>query len=86
VNDPIDAVVHVSQAGFCKNRSYTEHVLGLKSHIEAGFLRKLKTGSVFINLTAAYDTVWRDGLMLKFMRVEFTEQYVVKPCLPSLSW
>jgi hypothetical protein len=41
----------------------------LTSHIEAGFERKLKTGTIFIDLTAAYDTVWRDELMLKFMRV-----------------
>jgi hypothetical protein len=39
------------------------------SPIEAGFERKPKTGTIFIDLTAAYDTVWRDGLMLKFMRV-----------------
>jgi hypothetical protein len=30
--------------------------LGLTSQIEAGFQRKLKTGTVFIDLTA-YDTV-----------------------------
>jgi hypothetical protein len=30
---------------------------------------KLKTGTLFIDLTAAYDTVWREGLMLKFMQV-----------------
>jgi hypothetical protein len=38
----IDAVVPVSQAGFRKIRSYTEQVLTLTSHIEAGFQRKLK--------------------------------------------
>jgi hypothetical protein len=60
----------VSQAGFLKNRSCTEQVMALTSHIEAGFERKLKTGTIFIDLTAAYDTVRRDGLMLKFMRVK----------------
>jgi hypothetical protein len=65
----IDAVVLVSQAGFRKNRSCTEQVLVLTSHIEADFQRKLKTGVVFIDLTAVYDTVWRDGLTLKCMRV-----------------
>jgi hypothetical protein len=63
----IDAVVPVLQAGFRKNRSCTEQVLALTSPIEAGFQRKLKTGVVFINLIAAYDSVWSDGLMLKFM-------------------
>jgi Reverse transcriptase (RNA-dependent DNA polymerase) len=65
----IDAVVPDSQAGFHLHRSCTEQVLALTSHIETGFERKLKTGTVYIDLTAAYDTVWRDGLMLKFIRV-----------------
>jgi hypothetical protein len=65
----IDAAVPVSQAGFWKNRSCTQQVMALTSHIETGFERKLKTGTIFIDLTAAYDTVWRDGLMLNFMRV-----------------
>jgi hypothetical protein len=50
-------------------RSCTEKVLALTSHIEAGFQRKLKTGMVFIDFTAAYDTLWTDGSMFKFMRV-----------------
>jgi Reverse transcriptase (RNA-dependent DNA polymerase) len=45
----IDEVVPASQAGFRKHRSCAEQVLGLTSHIEAGFQRKLKTGAVFIN-------------------------------------
>jgi hypothetical protein len=65
----IDAAVPVSQAGFRKNRSCTEQDMALTSHIEAGLERKLKTGTIFIDFNAAYDTVWRDGLMLKFMRV-----------------
>jgi hypothetical protein len=36
------------------------------THIEAGFQHQLKTGAVFVDLTAAYDTVWREGLMIKF--------------------
>jgi hypothetical protein len=55
----------------------------LTSHIEAGFQRKLKKGVVFIDLTAAYNTVWRDGLTLKFMRVVSCAKLLF---LPSLSW
>jgi hypothetical protein len=58
----IDAVVPVSQAGFRKNRSCTEQVLTLTSHIEAGFQHKLKMGVLFVNLRAAYDTVWRNEI------------------------
>jgi hypothetical protein len=43
-------------------------VLALITHIEAGcFQRQLKTDTVLVDLTAAYDTVGRDGLMLKFI-------------------
>lgn len=40
----------------------------LTNHIEAGFQRQLKTGVVFIDLTAAYDTVWKKGLLYKFIK------------------
>jgi hypothetical protein len=53
----IDPVDPVSQARFRKNCSCTEQVLALTSQIEAGFQRKLKTDVIFIDLTAAYDTV-----------------------------
>ena len=34
------------------------------------FLRqKMKAGAVFVNLTAAYDTVWHRGLTCKLLRV-----------------
>jgi hypothetical protein len=46
----IDAAIPVSQAGFGKNRNCTEQVMALTSHIEAGFERKLKTGTIFIDL------------------------------------
>jgi hypothetical protein len=29
--------------------------------------QQLKTGAVFVDLTAAYDTVWREGLMINFL-------------------
>jgi hypothetical protein len=46
----IDAVVSMSQAGFRKNRSCTEQVLALTSHIEAGFQRKLKLCVVYLSI------------------------------------
>jgi hypothetical protein len=64
----IEAATRVHQVGFRKNRSCTEQVMPLTTHIEAGFQRQLKTGVVFVDLSAAYDTVWRDGLMFTFMR------------------
>ena len=69
VTPMINRVVPIEQAGFQQNRCTTEQVLALTSHIESGFERKQKTGTVLIDLSAAYDTVWTDGLMLKLARV-----------------
>jgi hypothetical protein len=64
----IEAATPGHQAGFHKHRSCIEQVMALTTHIEAFFYRQLKTGVVFVDLSVAYGTVWRDGLMLKFMR------------------
>lgn len=61
----LDSRIPPEQAGFREKRSCCEQVLALTSFIEAGFQRGLKTSVAFIDLTAAYDTVWIDGLMLK---------------------
>lgn len=65
----ISNIIPVEQAGFQQNRCTTEQVLALTSQIEAGFERKQKTGTVLLDLSAAYDTVWTGGLMLKLARV-----------------
>ena len=39
------------------------------TYVERGFQEKLKTGAVFLDLTAAYDTVWIDGLVTKLTRI-----------------
>lgn len=65
----IDRVVPQDQAGFRCGRSCTDQVLALTNFIESGFQRKLKTGVVFVDLTAAYDTVWKKGLLYKFLKV-----------------
>jgi hypothetical protein len=44
-------------------------VLALTTHIETGFQNRQKTSVAFIDLTAAYDTVWRKGLIYKLLKV-----------------
>ena len=61
--------IPVEQAGFTKGRSCCDQVQSLTNFIEQGFQRRLKTGVVFIDLTAAYDTIWRRGLVYKLMKV-----------------
>lgn len=65
----INSIVPVEQARFRPNRSCCDQVLALTTHIEAGLEMTKKTITVFIDLTAAYDTVWREGLILKFLRI-----------------
>ena len=61
--------IPIEQAGFRPQRSTTEQVLALTCYIEAGYERKEKTGAVLIDLSAAYDTVWTGGLMLKLAKI-----------------
>ena len=41
----------------------------LTQNIEDSFEAKKKAGAVFVNLTAAYDTVWHRGLTCKLVRL-----------------
>lgn len=59
----------VKQAGFRTNCSYTEQIFAPTTLIEKGFPNNNKTNAVFIYLTAAYDTIWRHGLLYKLTNV-----------------
>ena len=61
----IEPILPLEQAGFRKNRGCCDQVLALTSYIEAGFQKHLKTAVAFVDLTAAFDTVWRHSLLLK---------------------
>lgn len=55
------------QVDFRAHRSFTDQVLPLNTFIEAEFQENNKVGAALIDLTAAYDTVWRQGLIYKLM-------------------
>ena len=44
-------------------------VVLLTQNIKNSFEAKKKTGAVFVNLTAAYDTIWHRGLTCKLLRL-----------------
>lgn len=69
IGPKIDLEIPQDQAGFRKNRSCTDQVLSLTNFIESGFQKQLKTAAVFVDLTAAYDTVWKKGLLYKLLKV-----------------
>jgi len=56
------------QPGFRKGRSTCDQVAALTTFIENGFQQNLKTGTDFLDLTAAYDTVWTTGLLYKLSK------------------
>ena len=60
-----ESVIPPEQAGFRKKCNTCDHVLALTSYVESGFQKKRNTGAVLIDLSAAHDTVWQAGLMMK---------------------
>lgn len=55
------------QAGFRPGKSTTSQLLNLTQHIEDGFQKGLVTGAVFVDLSAAYDTVNHRLLLKKIL-------------------
>jgi len=45
-----------------------DQVTLLTQEIKDSFSEKIKAGTVFVDLTAAYDTVWHRGLTCKLLR------------------
>ena len=76
--DPlIDPLLSKEQAGFRRGKSTVDQVVLLTQNIEDFFEAKKKTGAVFIDLTAAYDTVWHRGLTCKLLRL-LPDKHMVK--------
>lgn len=65
INTTIDANIIQEQAGFRAGKSCTSQVLNITQHIENSFEEKMITGAVFIDLSAAYDTVYHGILRRK---------------------
>ena len=65
----IDPLLPKEQAGFRRGKSTVDQVVLLTQNIEDSFEAKKKAGVLFIDLTAAYDTVWHRGLTCKLLRL-----------------
>ena len=61
----IDPLLPKEQAGFRRGKSTVNQVALLTQNIEDSF----EAGAVFVDLTAAYDTVWHRGLTCKLLRL-----------------
>ena len=56
------------QSGFRRNRSTEDQVTYLVQEIENAFQQKMKALAIFIDLTAAFDKVWKEGLLFKLLQ------------------
>ena len=65
----VDDQLIPDQAGFRPGRSCCGQVLNLTQHIEDGFEKKLITGAVFVDLSAAYGTVNHRALIHKLSQL-----------------
>ena len=65
----VDPLLPGKQAGFRHGKTTVDQVVLLTQNIEDSFEAKKKAGAVFVDLTAAYDTVWYRGLTYKLLRL-----------------
>ena len=64
----VDPLLPMEQAGFRRGRSIVDLTVLLSQNTEDSLEAKKKAGTVFVNLTAAYDAVWHRGLTCKLLR------------------
>ena len=64
----VDPQLPDEQAGFRHGRSTVHQIVKLTNDIEDSFEKNHKAGAIFVDLTAAYDTVWHQGLTLKLLK------------------
>jgi len=69
----VESIIHPlltqEQAGYRHGRLAVDQVTLLTQGIEDSFSAKKKARAVFVDLTAAYDTVWHRGLTFKLLRL-----------------
>lgn len=67
--DKHENIMPKKQAGFVRGRSCNEQVLSLTTHKENGFQNKLKSGAALLDISSVYDTMWKNDMFLKLVRV-----------------
>ena len=69
IAEHVDAKLITVQAGFRPGKSCTSQLGNLTEHIEDGYEKRLITGAVFVDLSAAYDTVNHRRLLSKVLEM-----------------
>ena len=69
IAEHVDAKLIPEQAGFRPGKSCTSQLLNLTEHIEDGYEKRLITVAVFVDVSAAYDTVNHRRLLSKVLEM-----------------
>ena len=77
INPVIEPQLPTEQAGFRQGCLTVQQILKLTRKIEQSFENGYKAGAVRVDLTAAYDTVWHQGLDLKLLRT-ISDRHLVR--------
>ena len=62
-------LIHKEQTGFRTNRNTEDQLVHLAQSIENAFMDKIKVIVVFVDLSKAFDKVWKIGFLLKLMNL-----------------
>ena len=62
------------QAGYLKGRSSQEHLFRLTQDILNGFKLRQCTAGIFLDVKAAFDCVWKNGLKYKIQQIGLSKQ------------
>ena len=73
----VDPLLPWEQAGFRRERSTVDQTVLLTQNMDNSFEAKKKAGAVFLDLTAAYYTVWHRGFTCKLLRL-LPDKHVVR--------
>ena len=84
ISPVIEPPLPSEQTGFRQGRSTVQQVLKLTCEIEKSFENGYEAGVVMVDLTAAYNTVWHQGLALKLLRT-IPDRHLVRFIMNILS-
>ena len=69
-----NGLINPFQSGYRKHRNTEDQVTYLTQEIENAFQQKMKTLAVFVDLTSAFDKVWKEGLLYKLLKKHISDK------------
>ena len=69
-----------AQNGFRANRSINDNLFKLIECVKTGFVKKQRTGAVFLDVEKAFDQVWHKGLIFKLYSIGMPKKTILWIC------